>query len=301
MKKDKKQNPPASKIIRKDGTLNFEVKGLSFFNKFELHNLMLSLRWPGFVLVVFTIYLVTNTIFTFLFIFSGTEGLSGTKLFSNGQVFIKVFYFSAQTLCTGYFTDTIPVSLRSTSLAAIEAVVGLFLFALITGLLYSRFAKPNSKILFSDKILIRPYRQGNALLIRMANIKRNQLLKVNAEVILMMRIEQDGIKKNIFYDLKLEQESIAMLLLTWTIVHVIDENSPLDTFSPEDIGAANGEIIVVIEGSDDILSQSVFARTSFSALDILVGSQFQDITYIDKNNTLSIDISKINSYHPYDN
>ncbi len=292
-----KYNSPGkySKIIRPDGTLNFKVKGLSFFKTIEIHNLLLSINWFGFVTVVFCFYLFTNTIFTILYIITDATGLSGIHATST-NIFFKVFYFSAQTLCTGYFTDTIPVSIRSTSLAAIEAVVGLFLFALITGLLYSRFSRPNSKIIFSDKILIGPYKQGSALMIRMANIKRNQLLKVSAEVILLLRIEVDGIKKNMFYNLKLEQETIGMLLLTWTIVHPIDDESPLDTFSIEDIAAADGEIIVVIEGSDDILSQNVFARTSFSANDIIPNSRFEDITFTDDNNILNIDISKINHY-----
>jgi inward rectifier potassium channel len=283
-------------MIRKDGTIHFKVSGLPFFKKWEIHNILLSLPWVGFIGVVFTIYLVTNTIFTLLFLYSGATGLSGTNLINSGDRFVKVFYFSAQTLCTGYFTDTIPVSIRSTSLAAIEAVFGLFLFALITGLLYSRFAKPNSKILFSDKIIIRPYKEGTALLIRMANIKRNQLLKVDASAILMMHIERNGVKQNVFYDLKLEQESIAMLLLTWTMVHIIDDNSPLNTFSVEDIIECHGEIIVVIEGSDDILSQSVFARTSFGGHDILTGYKFEELTHMDNQNVINIDIRKMNQY-----
>jgi inward rectifier potassium channel len=284
------------KIIRPNGTLNFKVKGLSFLKTIEIHNLLLSISWFGFVSIIFFIYLITNTIFTILYLLSGATGLSGIHA-SSGNIFSKVFYFSAQTLCTGYFTDTIPVSIRSTSLAAVEAVVGLFLFALITGLLYSRFSKPNSKIIFSDKILIGSYKQGKALMVRIANIKRNQLLKVSAEVILLLRIEVDGVLKNMFYNLKLEQETIGMLLLTWTIIHPIDEGSPLDTFSIEDIIAANGEIIVVIEGSDDILSQNVFARTSFAASDIIPDGSFEDITYTDHNNILTIDISKMNQYN----
>lgn len=89
-----------------------------------------------------------------------------------------------------------------------------------------------------------------------------------------------------------------MLLLTCTIVHLIDKEIPLETFSIEDIAAANGEIIVVIEGSDDILSQNVFARASFTANDIIQDRHFEDITYADKNSVLTIDISKINNYVP---
>lgn len=285
-----------SKIIKSNGTLNFRVKGIPYFKTLEIHNILLTLNWFKFVLVVFCFYVFTNTIFTVLYIITDAAGLSGIEGPASLKFFFKVFYFSAQTLCTGYFTDTIPISIRTTSLAAIEAVVGLFLFALITGLLYARFAKPTSKILFSDKILIGPYKQGNALMVRIANIKKNQLLKVSAEVILLLRIEMDGIIKNMFYALKLEQETIGMLLLTWTIVHPIDSESPLADLSVEDIAASNGEIIVVIEGSDDILSQNVFARTSFSANDIISNGQFEDITFTDKNNILNIDISKMNQY-----
>ena len=296
MKKKSRLSGIQPKIIRPEGSLNFKVKGLSFFKTIEIHNLLLSISWFGFVSIIFFIYLFTNTIFTILYLLSGASGLSGIRA-SSGNIFSKVFYFSAQTLCTGYFTDTIPVSIRSTSLAAVEAVVGLFLFALITGLLYSRFSKPDSKIIFSDKILIGPYKQGKALMVRIANIKRNQLLKVSAEVILLLRIEVDGVLKNMFYNLKLEQETIGMLLLTWTIVHPIDKGSPLDTFSIEDIIAANGEIIVVVEGSDDIMSQNVFARTSFAGSDIIADGRFEDITYTDQNNILTIDISKMNQYN----
>ena len=284
-----------SKIIRPNGTLNFKVKGISFFKATEVHNRLLSLSWFGFVIAVFLFYVFVNTIFTFLYFIIGATGLSGIDG-TSGNVFFKVFYFSAQTLCTGYFTSTIPVSIRSTSLAAIEAVVGLFLFAIITGLLYSRFSKPHSKIIFSNKVLIGPYKGGTALMLRMANIKRNQLLKVSAELILLLRIEYDGVKKNVFYNLNLEQETIGMLLLTWTIIHIIDNESPLSTVSVEDIADANGEIIVVIEGSDDILSQNVFARASFGSNDIISNGRFEDITYTDENNILTIDISKINQY-----
>ncbi len=284
-----------SKIIKTDGTLNFKVKGLPFLEQVEIHNIFLSVSWLGFVGIVFCIYLFTNTIFTFLYMMSGSTGLSGTNASSNS--FVKVFYFSAQTLCTGYFTDTIPVSIRSTSIAAFEAVVGLFLFAIITGLLYSRFSKPNSKIIFSDKMLIGRYKGGNALMVRIANIKQNQLLKVSAELILLLRLEVDGIKKNMFYNLKLEQSNIGMLLLTWTLVHPIDEESPLDIFSVEEISEAKGEIILVIEGSDDILSQNVFARKSYNADDIICDAQFEDITYTDEKNILSIDIDRLNNYN----
>ncbi len=295
MKKKGDKHKVYSKIIHPNGTLNFKVKGISFFKAAEIHNLLLSLSSFGFVLTIFCFYLLTNTIFTFLYILIGATGLSGINE-SSGDVFFKVFYFSAQTLCTGYFTSTIPVSIRSTSLAAIEAVVGLFLFAIITGLLYSRFSKSHSKIIFSNKVLIGPYKGGSALMLRIANIKRNQLLKVGAELILMLRIESDGVKKNVFHNLKLERENIAMLLLTWTIVHIIDDESPLSIFSIEDIADAHGEILVVIEGSDDISSQNVFARASFGSNDIIANGRFEDITYTDKNNVLTIDISKINHY-----
>ncbi|HEX8357653.1 MAG TPA: hypothetical protein VF610_09585, partial [Segetibacter sp.] len=212
MKEKSKMSPARPKIIKPNGTLNFKVVGLPFLSTIEIHNMLLSISWLGFIGVVFCFYVLTNTVFTILYIITGTTGLSGISG-SAGAVFLKVFYFSAQTLCTGYFTDTIPVSIHSTSLAAIEAVVGLFLFALITGLLYSRFSRPNSKIIFSDKILIAPYKQGNALMVRIANIKQNQLLKVSAEIILLLRIEVDGVIKNMFYNLALEQQTIGMLLL----------------------------------------------------------------------------------------
>lgn len=294
MKQAHRKSSLRSKIIRPDGRLHFKVKGLPTWDTLEIHNLLLSINWGGFILIVFVNYVVINTIFTGLYLWSGIHGLSDMNG-SSAMVFFKVFYFSAQTLCTGYFTNTIPVSLQSTSLAAIEAVVGLFLFALITGLLYSRFSRPNSKIIFSDKILIGEFREEKALMVRIANIKRNQLLKVNAELILLLRIEVDGMKKNMFYNLPLVQQSIGMLLLTWTIVHVIDDESPLNSLTVEDIEASEGEIIVVIEGSDDILSQNVFARCSFSADDIAVDGRFEDITYSDRNNVLTIDISKMNN------
>ena len=294
MKNKNSKDDRYSKIIKPDGTLNFKVKGLSFFKKVEIHNKLLSVSWVGFISIVFCSYIFINLIFTFLYILSDPTGLSGINASSNS--FIQVFYFSAQTLCTGYFTEIIPVSVRSTSLAAIEAVVGLLLFAIITGLLYSRFSKPNSKILFSDKMLIGPHKGGTALVVRIANIKQNQLLKVSAELILLLRLEVDGINKNMFYNLKLEQSTIGMLLLTWTIVHPIDEESPLDVFSVEEIAAARGEIILVIEGSDDILSQNVFARKSYNADDIISNGRFEDITYTDEKNILSIDIDKLNNY-----
>lgn len=107
--------------------------------------------------------------------------------------------------------------------ATFEAFLGLLSFALATGLFYGRFSRPKAHLRFSKNMLISPFKEGKALMFRLAPYKNNYLSEVEVKLTLAVREEENGVWMNKFYALETQIQRINMLILSWTVVHPIDE------------------------------------------------------------------------------
>jgi inward rectifier potassium channel len=176
--------------------------------------------------------------------------------------FSVAFFFSVHTLTTVGYGDVYPLGMPANILAAFEAGLGLMGFALATGLLFARFSRPNAQLIFSDRMVIAPYGKGLSLQFRIANRRHNVLTDVQADMMLMT-VEQDSqgqLRRN-FVELKLERKKVFFLALTWTVVHPMDESSPLWGKTAADLERLQAEVLILIKGYDDIFTQVQFRAT----------------------------------------
>ncbi len=231
----------------------------------------------------------------------GMENLSGTLSGTHIQKFGEAFFFSCQTFTTVGYGRINPVSFIASSVSSIEALLGLLSFALVTGLLYGRFSKPKAYLKFSENAVLAPYKDITAIMFRVAPFKNNSLADAEAKVTLGMAVEEDGKIVNKFFPLTLEFNTVNSLTLSWTLVHPIDEKSPLYKFTKEDYETIRGEILVFLKAFDDMFSNVVVARTSYIFKEIIIGAKFNPMyKRSEEGNKTVLFLNKLNSYNSAD-
>jgi inward rectifier potassium channel len=268
-------NTEGGRLTNKDGSINLRKTGTPFFSRYSLYHVLIRLPRTKFLLLVFVFYTVINIFFAFLYVYIGVDRLEGTQHSNNFFIqYSQAFFFSSQTLTTVGYGHVAPTGLLANSLASIESFAGIMAFALVTGLFYARFSRPRAHLMFSEKLLLTPYKEGNAFMLRVASKKNNHLTDAEAFVTTAFHVEENGKRVTKFYTLPLEISHINSLALSWTIVHYIDEKSPFWGFSEQDLRDANIEVMVTIKAFDDNYSNLVQQRTSYVASEIEYGAKF---------------------------
>lgn len=182
-------------------------------------------------------------------------------------------------------------------LSAAEALIGLLSFAIATGLFFGRFSKPTAFLKFSHNAVVAPYGEVRGLMIRMTPFKNTNFTDAEAKMTLGMSVEENGVRVNKFYSLDLELARINALTLSWTLVHPINEESPLYQFVKEDFENTIGEIFVYIKTFDDMFSNTVATRTSYTFNEVIYGAKFVPMYERSIDNTKTIlDLDKLNQY-----
>lgn len=287
------RNKKASHLLHPNGSLNIKPKGISIFKQYDLHNSLITMNWVSFFFVIAMMFTSVDVIFTVIYLLLGPEQITGIVQTSFWEIVFEMFLFSTQILSTLGMSRVVPAGVASSIIAATESMLSVIFFAFVTGLSYARFARPHPKIIYSKNIAIGPYKSADALMIRAVNFKKNQLVDVTAELIFTINIRIEGKPTRFFYNLPLEQEKLGMMLMSWIIVHKITEDSPLYNLSAEDMEISDAEILVMIRGADDILSQNVFSRTSYKPSQIIWDAEFVSINELDEVGNMQIDIGRM--------
>lgn len=289
------------RFINKDGQPNIERRGIQLFERISWFHTMLAMpRWK-FLALIFLFYCTVNLVFGTIYYLVGVEHLSGMVATTPLEQFGEAYFFSAQTFTTVGYGRINPVGLLASTVAALEALLGLLSIALVTSLLYGRFSKPKAFLQFSDKALIAPFKDGIALMLRMAPYKKANLSDAEAKLTLGLMVEENGKLVNRFFPLELEFDKINTLTLSWTLVHPITENSPLYKLTPTDFATLRGEVMVFVKAFDDMFSNTVVARTSYTFPEIIVGAKFIPMYHSNpgSNNTV-LDFTKLGAYNTVD-
>lgn len=282
------------RIVNSDGSFNIIRKG-AFIKWQDSYKYLIEKSWLSFFSLLFGIYIVFNLIFTSVYWICGFENITGIDP-SKGSEFMQAYFFSVQTFTTVGYGNMAPTGMASQIVSSIEAFIGFLSFSLATGLLYGRFSKPKAKILFSNHALITPFKNGlDSLQVKLVNARDNVLLDVQAKIILVIdTIESDnGIKKT-YYNLPLELSALSLMPLSWTIVHPIEKDSPIFGLSKEKIQQLNPEIIVLIQGFDEVFSQNINTKMSFVAKDWIWDRKFVRIFTSNKEGDIELDLGRIN-------
>src|SRR5664279_4592863 len=289
------------RFLNKDGRANIEKSGVGFLERISwYHTMLLMPRWKFFSIIVL-FYICINLFFAGIYLLIGVQSLGEIPSPSTLTNFAESFFFSTQTFTTVGYGRISPIGFLSSSIAAFEALLGLLSFALATGLLYGRFSKPVAYLRFSHNALIAPYKDANALMLRVVPFKNTNLVDAVANVTLGMTLEENGVMANRFYQLDLEYSSVNALTLSWTIVHPITEKSPLYNFTKSDFENIKGEVLVFIKAFDDMFSNIVVSRTSYVFSEIFYGGKFEPMFERDNSGEKTvIYIDKLNSFKPAD-
>lgn len=280
------------RAINKDGSFNVERRGTSWRNIHPyLH--LINVSWPVFLSLVMAAYVVVNTIFALIYFSLPVGEVQGVQTSSKWARFLDDFFFSAHTLTTVGYGNLAPAAVASNSVAAFEAVVGLMGFALATGLLFGRVSRPSARIGFSENALIVPYQDRTSLQFRIVNLRPNVLIELQA-IVTLMTVEGPALNlmRN-FKTLPLERDSIYFFPLTWTVVHPIDEASPLFGKTAADLERLRAELLILIKGFDDTFSQTVNARYSYRYDEMKWGPKFKPAFRIDDSGRMVLDVDRV--------
>lgn len=285
------------RFVNKDGSANEVKTGIPFVDQISWFHTLLEMSGIKFFTVILSFFLFINLFFTCVYYLIGIENLNGVTASTEIEKFGQAYFFSAQTFTTVGYGHISPKGFLISFTAAIEALTGLLAFAIATGLLYGRFSKPKAHILFSKNAIIAPFKDGKALMVRLAPFKNVNLSDASAKLTMGLQVEENGKKVNKFYTLDLEYSVINLLTLNWTIVHPITEDSPLNDFKPEDFAVKKGEIILFINAFDDMFSTVVARRTSFTFDEVVYGAKF--LPMFENNselNTTILHLDKLSDY-----
>jgi inward rectifier potassium channel len=264
-----------ARLINKDGVANLRKAGIPFLERYSVYHSLLRLpRWKFFFLLV-TFYTTLNLAFACIYFLIGIEHLTGTDT-SVGPLekFLEAFFFSSQSLTTVGYGHVAPLGILANAVAAFESLVGILSFAVVTGIFYSRFSRPRAYLMFSKNVLVAPYKGGRAIMFRLATYKNNHLTDVEAQLTAALHIDEGGKRVTRFYPVKLEISKVTSLALSWTIVHPLDEESPMYGFTNLDFTDSRLELIVNIKAFDDHFSNTVQQRSSYVVQDLVYGARY---------------------------
>lgn len=287
------------RFINKDGTFNIRREGLPFWERFSLYTTMLTMPTWKFLVAVVTFYITVNVFFAFIYFWVGVENLVGVSRDASAlHHFAEAFFFSAQTFTTVGYGRVSPSGMAANSVAAIESLIGLLSLAIATGMFYGRFTRPKANIRFSQMALISPYQDKTALMFRLVPFKdKHHLTDVEIRVVFGLTLEEHGKPVFKFYPLHLERTRIDSLSMNWTIVHPIDEHSPLYGLSDRDMVAAEVEVMVSLRAFDHLYSSTVQQGTSYTAGEIKFGGKFVMMFRESKDGqTTILDLDKLNLF-----
>ncbi|MBF2707648.1 ion channel [Flavobacterium soyangense] len=286
------------RFVNKNGTANVEKRGLHLWSRISWHHTLIDMETWKFLLIILSFYLSINFIFALLYFFIGIENLHGIDPSDSEWIkFGQTYFFSAQTFTTVGYGHISPSGFMASAVSTLEALIGLLSFAIATGLFFGRFSKPVAFLKFSHNAIIAPYRDSTALMVRVTPFKNTNLIDAEAKITLGMSIEENGKKSNKFYSLDLEFEKINALALSWTLVHSINDDSPLYQFTKEDFEAINGEILVFIKTFDDMFSNVVAIRASYTFDEVIYGAKFKPMYSRNDTNTKTVlHLDKLNDF-----
>ncbi|HYU35815.1 MAG TPA: ion channel [Thermoanaerobaculia bacterium] len=278
------------RLLNPDGSFNVVREGMSPLTSLSLYHTLLTTTWPRFLSLLVVFYLLSNTLFALCYMACGAEALGGLGSATPQSRFVQEFFFSVQTFATIGYGMVYPKSIAANVVMTIESLVGLLGFALATGILFARFARPTARILFSRQAIIAPYRGITAFEFRIVNARSNQLIDVAARV--QLSRFRDGRRE--FIQLSLERDKVVFFPLAWTVVHPIDERSPLWGMTEQELLVQDVEFLILLTGTDETFAQVVHTRSSYRADEVVWGARFTNLfNPPTPDGVLSIDIGRL--------
>ncbi len=276
-----------------DGLFSVQGLGKWYSNWQEPYHLMLTLPWMSFIAIVALMYLALNIGFAGIYLLGGDCIVNG-----NGS-FQDAFFFSVQTLAGIGYGVLSPKTTYANYIVVIESIASLFAIALLTGLSFARFSRPTAKVMFSKFAVVMPQNNLPTLMLRTANQRRNQIIEAQVTLSLSRdEVTADGHHLRRFYELQVLRSHNPAFSLPWTLMHPINEQSPLYGFSAESLAESQSQIIISLSGIDETVSQNVHARHTYGANSIILNHQLVDIIHVIDARNRYVDLASFHHVVP---
>ncbi|HVZ26475.1 MAG TPA: ion channel [Sediminibacterium sp.] len=288
------------RFINKDGSYNLAKEGMPFWQRISIFHDMLNLPKWKFILVIVLAYLGINLAFTAIYFWIGPQQMQGLPAGHGWIIFKELFFFSTETFTTVGYGRVNPSGDLTNLVAGLESLTGLLSLAIATGLIYGRFSKPRSYLIFSDHAVIAPYRGLTGLMFRFAAYKdKHTLTDLQIRVNLGLKVIEDEQPVYKYFSLDLERERVESMPMSWTVVHPINETSPFFGFTAEDMQNGDVELYVMLRGFDDVFSNYVQQRTSYTYHEILFDRKFIPMyRESEDGQTTILELHKLHDHQP---
>ncbi len=261
------------RIVQRTGGRDIQTIGRKKRLLGDSYHQLLTISWPRLFLLIIAVYLTLNSLFALCYLAD-----AGSIANARPGSFADAFHFSVQTLATIGYGVMAPKSDFAHLVVTVEALAGVLMTAMATGLMFSKFSRPTARVIFSQVAVVTARDGVPTLMFRMANERANQIVEARLQVAIALTertIEGDTMRR--FFDLKLVRSRNIIFALTWTAMHEIDAHSPLFGLTQQALEADNAELIVSLTGIDETMSQTVHARYSYLPSEILWGRRFVDV------------------------
>jgi inward rectifier potassium channel len=254
----------------------------------DISHRCMTASWPAFIGGAALVFVIFNAIFA-LFYLIGDHPIANVP----DGAYIDYLYFSIETLSTAGYGDMHPQTHYGHFIAAVELFTGIFSMSLMTGLIFARFSRPSPRLLFADNPVISNHEGKQTLMLRFANERHDVIGNATAKLWLLKNVvSREGRSSRRFYELPLVRGEHPALALSWTLYHIIDEDSALYEQTADDLKASSATLVVVVSGYDVVAAQSVHGRKSYDHPSILFGHRYADILTEMKDGRIRIDYGK---------
>jgi inward rectifier potassium channel len=287
------RRPVAPRRI-KVGQREIFTQGLAREVWHDLFHHFMTVSWPRLFATLASFFLVFDVLFGLLYHLE-----PGCIANLNPPGFAGAFFFSVETLATVGYGDMHPQTFYGHSVAMAEIFVGLMSLALITGIMFARFSRPRARFLFTKYLVVRPIDGKLTLIIRAANQRQNVVLDASAQLrMLRDEVTEEDFRIRRVIDLPLIRSQHPMFVLGWTLMHVIDDASPLRSASAESLRKSRTSFVLSLSGTDETTGQVLMARAEYSSDDLRWNASFRDILEEAEDGTLHIDYGRFHEVEP---
>ena len=264
------------------------TEGLQLTFWADISHRCMTASWPAFIAGAALVFVLFNALFA-AFYWIGDNPISNVP----HGAYIDYLYFSIETLSTAGYGDMHPQTHYGHFIATVELFTGIFSMSLMTGLIFARFSRPSSRVLFANNAVISNHEGEPTLMVRFANERHNVISNATAKLWMLKNIvTAEGHPTRRFYELPLLRNESPAFALSWTLFHVIDERSPLYRLTAEDMVTSDVGLIVVVTGFDVVAAQTVHARKVYEHDDILFGQRFVDVVQPSIDGRVRIDYGR---------
>ena len=262
----------------------------------DLYASLLKMKWRYLLLIFASAYLMLNAFFATVFVSIG-DCINGAK---HGS-WMDAFFFSIQTLSTIGYGGMTPKGDLSNTLVAIESWLGILGVATFTGIIFTKFARPSSRFLFSRVAVLHRRNGIPSLLFRVANERGNYVVEANMRAtVLMDDVTAEGDRMRRLHDLDMVRSFSPMFILSWTAIHEIDASSPLYGMSAEELIERDCRIIISMSGIDGVFSQTIHAYHIYFPDEFAWNARFVDVVHVDVPGKVILDYQHFHSYYELD-